>query len=290
MVTSKILDYSDYKSSSNLIDPGWESALGQRKDCLYCHERLAISFDQRFIRDASSFLWPRESDDLLHLRASDCPRCGWWQFEKTWDHETGVFHSVRGATLSSYAVDSAQVPVDALIQHIRDRPDSIHCIDPLRMEVLVGAVIAEHLDCEVRHVGRTADGGIDLLLVIADETVPIQVKRRSSATATESVKTVREMFGVMLRDGFRKAYVVSSARQFSRQSKAEIETAMARGAFDEFTLLDKQSFIDMMGRTVTATAPSWRKQLPDNDSVTEFILESSDWHRFVEHRAAFHAA
>lgn len=150
------------------------------------------------------------------------------------------------------------------------------------MELVVQAVLSEHFDCEVKHVGRTADGGIDLLLVMADEVVPVQVKRRESPSAVEPVRTVREMFGVMLRDGFRRASVVTSARGFSKQALAEINQAMNRGAFDAFELVDKPSFLSMIGASRRLAIPSWRELLPANDDVTTEILRSNEFRRYLE--------
>ncbi|WP_164058582.1 restriction endonuclease, partial [Serratia marcescens] len=57
---------------------------------------------------------------------------------------------------------------------------------------------------DIRLVGGRRDLGIDIFAIAEnDEPTIIQVKRRSRLLATEGVSTVRELNGVLFREGFR---------------------------------------------------------------------------------------
>jgi restriction system protein len=114
------------------------------------------------------------------------------------------------------------------------------------MEELVGVVFREHYDCEVIHCGQTGDKGIDLFLVLSDELVPIQVKRRMTSNKTESVETIRRMLGVMYRDGFKKAIIVSTANKYSRAAQTEAGIVIDRGVADYVNLVNVNNFISIM--------------------------------------------
>jgi hypothetical protein len=47
------------------------------------------------------------------------------------------------------------------------------------MEELVASVLPEHFACTAHVVGKTNDGGVDLILIDADEPIIVQVKRRT---------------------------------------------------------------------------------------------------------------
>jgi hypothetical protein len=47
------------------------------------------------------------------------------------------------------------------------------------------SVFKDYFDCEVIHCGRSHDGGIDLILISADEPTVIQVKPRENPLVVE---------------------------------------------------------------------------------------------------------
>jgi hypothetical protein len=101
--------------------------------------------------------------DIELVRVFGCVRCGWLFLESVQgcddisDHAKAI--RISGAPLKSFAVESDEAPVAALIRYIRERPETVHHVNSTTLERLVGSVFAEHFGCEVRHVGRTADGG-----------------------------------------------------------------------------------------------------------------------------------
>ena len=125
------------------------------------------------------------------------------------------------------------------------------------MEELVGSVFRDFFSCEVVHCGRSHDGGIDLLLIQGDTTIPIQVKRRVRPDAVELVSTVREMFSVLFRDGFRHGKVVSTAKRFSRGSLDEVEKVLANNRCESFELINLDAFLSMLDLHRGEKLPSW---------------------------------
>jgi hypothetical protein len=76
------------------------------------------------------------------------------------------------------------------------------------------------------HVGKSADGGIDVLLVTtSNKKILVQVKRRTRPS-TEPVETVRSLLGVLLTNGSLHGIVVSTADHFSWAAKSLVSQFM----------------------------------------------------------------
>lgn len=110
--------------------------------------------------------------------------------------------------------------------------------------------------------------------------MPIQVKRRASDETTESVKVVRELFGVLFRDGFRDAAVVTTAKSFTRDAKREVDLVLKQGKCDRFELIDCDRFINLIGATADEIIPSWRSLLGKDENITERLLANNRYREF----------
>ena len=66
--------------------------------------------------------------------------------------------------------------------HIRRDTSRLHFVDPKRFEKFVADVFrANYTNAEVVHVGKPNDGGVDVLLIDAqEEQLIVQVKRAES--------------------------------------------------------------------------------------------------------------
>ena len=118
-----------------------------------------------------------------------------------------------------------------IAQHIRRKPEFLHTCHPTHLEKLVVEVFRYNYDhADVIHVGKTDDGGIDVLLIDAEKSQwLIQVKRRESEQKSEGVRTIREMIGTMFLEGALKGIVVSSSRRFTKRAKLAAARASAKG-------------------------------------------------------------
>jgi hypothetical protein len=135
-------------------------------------------------------------------------------------------------------------------------------LNPRKMEELVGSVFRDYYGCEVRHVGRTGDGGIDILLIEAESEVVVQVKRRISKRAAEGVSLVREVVGATLLSGRHQAAIVTTG-SFTRGSKDAAESAVALGVLQRLELIDMARFIEMLNLTSKAVELPWQRALKD---------------------------
>jgi restriction system protein len=106
-----------------------------------------------------------------------------------------------------------------LINAVSRNHDQIYSMDPIRFELLVGSVLRDFFDCEVRHVGHTGDGGVDLIAIIGNSRKLIQVKRRSKPDAAESIETVKLMFATTLLERESEAMIVTSAESIYKRSQ-----------------------------------------------------------------------
>ena len=93
-------------------------------------------------------------------------------------------------------------------------------ISPLEVEDVVGRILSQYYNCDVRHVGRSHDEGIDLIVIASDQPVAIQVKHRSRARKTAGVETIREFVGALVGSKFKKGVVVSTAERFTNEASS----------------------------------------------------------------------
>lgn len=117
-----------------------------------------------------------------------CPSCGWW----------GYIYQNQS---------------DAII-------DGIRASDKEKVaSVLKKYDITDFYSCEVHHIGKSHDGGIDLLLIQNDNPTIIQVKRREFPNSVEPVKTIRELLGVSYFNDSKSCIFVSTAGSFLKASR-----------------------------------------------------------------------
>ncbi len=277
----QLTDYCEFKAAIERGDAGWASSvleyLGWRSDCLFCAAPLVPAFHVPHPWSVTAF----QAHNYVRVHVDACVHCGWWQMEKTNDVPSGgSLFGVLSATLHSYDIDSNEAPIRALRRYLEAHSEAIHSISPRKMEELTQSVLKDFFQCEVLHVGHSHDRGIDLLVVNSEYTFPIQIKRRSHPNATESVKTVREMFGVMYRDGYRRAAVVTSAKRYSREAKREVDEVLSTGRCDQFQLIDRDSFLSILAGASSRVLPCWRHALPDGDEISSVILSNDALREF----------
>lgn len=191
-----------------------------------------------------------------------CPGCGWWVGGQISYFGDGRFlsHELYYGVLRKYPVAVATLPVETLRLALERSPDLLYKIDTRKMEELVGAVFRDHYDCAVHHVGRTGDGGVDLLLVEGNEEVVVQVKRRTSKDATEGVSLIREVIGATLLAGKLRSTVVTTGR-FTRGATQSAKEAVRLGIVDQLELIDMPRFVDMLHLSAVAVEPPWVRAL-----------------------------
>jgi restriction system protein len=205
-------------------------------------------------------------EGLAWLNVSQCSDCGWWQVEHTNVDEIDENKSrnwLSQAVMKEADVSSMAIPLSDLAAYLKKNGEKIYGIHDRKMEELVCAVMSDHFNCEVVHCGRTGDRGIDLLLILRDEAIPVQVKRRMAPGRTETVSVIRSLLGVMFRDQRRSAMVVTTADHFSPHAKREVAEVINKGLVDRFDLVDVHSFIDILKSHTRSLTSSFLDVIPE---------------------------
>lgn len=185
--------------------------------CAMCSNRL------RFCRYRSAVQY----DDSRWVRVYFCGECGFWHSREHWDCVTTnvLLHTYNVGVVKSYSIDDKDVPLHALRSFLKRHPDNVAHTHPTAFEKLMADCLRdEYAPCEVVHIGSVGDRGIDIKLVTSDKEVfLIQVKRRTDISAKESVQAVRELNGVLFREGVPRGMVITTARAFTRAAQTEMQ-------------------------------------------------------------------
>ncbi len=201
-----------------------------------------------------------------HETIWECSFCGWWEHsfhsyidgEVVWDMKDWDL-TVTSGVLRKFAIDSKQVPVDVLSMYILKNPDKIYEIHHKKMEELVGSVFKEHYNCEVHYVGKSNDGGKDLILIESDKPIIVQVKRRTVKSKTEPVSSIRELIGATLLADSKHCIFVTTADHFSPQANEARKQALTKSIVDRFELYDMDKFMGVLNLYKKNKEKPWEK-------------------------------
>jgi hypothetical protein len=194
------------------------------KECPFCRNELhvATNFDSsgKYV-ESELILW-------------DCMSCGFWQ---TVNDITSIEESPPSRSFNAHAAvlrrfdELPDSCASELAQALRRQPMRWHTINPTRLEHFVADVFkANHRRAEVRHVGKSNDGGVDVLFVDASRQQHlIQVKRRERPTSSEGVSTLRNLIGAMVIKNVLRGVIVSTADHFTTRALTEAKVAKRRG-------------------------------------------------------------
>ncbi|MEM9059028.1 MAG: restriction endonuclease [Pseudomonadota bacterium] len=163
-----------------------------------------------------------------------CENCGWWLAKPVLKGKGGfIGYAVRGIC-RRYDITSTEIPLKELRTWLSQHPEDSARVDPFYFEEVIADAF-QHLlpDCKVLHIGGRRDKGIDLKIVENESSqILVQIKRRSDINGVESVSVVRELNGVLLREGVPKGIIVTTSKRYS--TDAIQETQISRGSFSAF--------------------------------------------------------
>ncbi|MBC8433903.1 MAG: restriction endonuclease [Desulfobacterales bacterium] len=242
--SSSILDYTTFieRPWKLFFEIEWsDSALRDyfkahhiNDSCPFCQARIDIVYE----------LTTDLYDDVSHLIVRSCEGCGWW-FSSILSEDEGYYKATLTPILRSFDVDSVTIPTKTLEIELRKRPKILHSLNPKKFEELVQSVFKDFFETDVRLVGRTGDGGIDLIFCDGETPFAVQVKRRQSPDAVENVSLIREFIGAMLLKKYSNGLLVSTAKNFSKGSKEASQKAIELGIIDRFELINRDRFIEI---------------------------------------------
>ena len=230
-------DYCSDKTLEDILD----NALQDLTNCEYCFTKLLRV--EEYVDEEGSY-----RDYCLWY----CRNCRFWQARFYSDPSRDCipppdFH----AYISKLREFNGELPEgcsEELALHIKRYPDLLHSFNPTRFEKFVADVFrANYTNSEVLHVGKSHDGGVDVLLIDAErEKWLIQVKRRGSPSPSEGVGTIRDMLGAMHLEEARIGIVVSTTGRFSQPAqKAAVKAGKVRNPVI-ICLVDKGVFNEML--------------------------------------------
>lgn len=176
---------------------------------------------------------------------------------RSWSLVKNRFHE---AIVHSFDISLINRPVLKLRRELQKREVDLRSISPKELEIVVGSVLRDYLNCTVRHVGGPGDEGIDLLLVQGKCTQAVQVKRRLSSEKAEGVSVVRNLLGSLVLNNLDRGIVVSTAPRFSMAA----ELAATRTAF-KISLYDYDMLSELLDLT-SPPDPPWQSVLRRSSS------------------------
>ena len=175
-----------YAAAAQIDPTGGRNWLKSPTECAYCRSVLSNEVEPNEIE-------PKSGSSLF--RVATCNRCGWWFSIEDADDCNAGHASVCCGILKEFDLSSADVPLQVLTNELPKRLDALNSVHPNRMEDYVAEVLKGVHDCEVRQLGYTRDGGIDLLILESDRPIAVQVKRRASPQKNRSCELCTRVSG-----------------------------------------------------------------------------------------------
>lgn len=244
-----VLSEHSLKNLLKTLLPSWKDRLLARSDTKHFKQKEETG-EVKYFKRGSLFGAMLGQSESLSYKLRSCSVCGWWYVGRITTN-FGIYgfediYRIRQGVIKKYSIDSTDVPVQELRRHLVKNNKDITDIHPKQFELLIRDCMKDMFgDCEVIHMGYVRDRGIDLKIVKGSKVeYLVQVKRRSKISHTESVQVVRELNGVLLREGVRKGIVVTSGKKFSDDAKLEASQVSKRRYF--VSLLDQSDVFQLL--------------------------------------------
>lgn len=253
------LEYKEiraYYGESFFIGENAELVQSTSKTCPYCGSDLQQQYF--YARDDSHTIsgeWIGQIETINY-----CPNDGWWQhkiYEEQSVQSKNWCSFIHEGILKSYDLTSRTVPISVLNDYIYKNPEKIVDIHHRKMEELVSSVFSDFYHCEATVVGKSSDGGVDVILVDSDQPIMIQVKRRQSIKSTESVSGIRDLLGATLLKQSKGCMFVSTANKFSRDAEKTAARSIELGLVQRYDLINYEEFISMLKSRPTGVQCIW---------------------------------
>lgn len=257
---AELIEDSFIINGSVVIDDDYDTAMSwiyndfpSLHSCPFCSKPLAtfgfLVHEKRFAINYEEY----EFEQGQKAELKTCCNCAYWQ----WFYEDGLdlnsygcpdhfWHCAISKT-NEYTTELPDVCYSEIAVALRRNPKLCHSFDPYKLERFVAAVFkANFKDCEVIHVGRADDGGVDVIFVDAgSKQWLIQVKRREHEKASEGVGTVRNLIGAMVLEDSSYGMIVSTADHFTYRAYHAVGRANEKGKC--IRLIDKGKLLRIVG-------------------------------------------
>ena len=264
-----ILDYTQFIKSSGeegIVNYKWVNntleKLEQRRGfCPFCKKKID---NKIYHKTNNKIYW---CSAVEYETVIQCPQCGWWEHAYTFssdDIDEGLRATsleLTQAVLRTYEYNSNNIPIEVLNKYIAKNPEKIYGINDKKMEELVANVFKDFMDCEIKIVGKSHDGGKDLILLNGDKQTFVQVKRRTQSDKVESVSSIRDLIGASILDDADACVFVTTADHFSDPAKEAAKKAVEKKILNSFELIDYHRFVSMLNLQRMNCPTEWEKLL-----------------------------
>ena len=170
-----------------------------------------------------------------------CPTCGWWTAVAETEYSPGEIERFGAVgVLFEFNVPSSEGPLLEVRRYLAEKPGGRFQIDPKRFEDVVASVYRA-AGFHARVVGKSGDGGIDVVLDGTSETIGIQVKRQRGRISAEQI---RMLSGALLISGMTRGVFVTTS-DFTAPAKRTAELSALRGI--PIDLVNWERFYDALG-------------------------------------------
>ncbi|MDQ2045692.1 restriction endonuclease [Pseudoalteromonas sp. 20-92] len=268
----KILDYSQFLQEDGFQDrdPEIQNMNSNRhlfyntpKDiCPFCKISTSIAYTNKSFDRPD---WLSGGFYEIKENVSTCSSCGWWRTtinkETTGDIDA-ISVEIKNAVLRKYDLSGKDVPIQVLETYLSNKFEDVIHIHDQNMEKLVQSVFSEHFDCDVTHMGKSGDGGIDLFFIDSEKPNVVQVKRRKKLKKTESVSFIREFLGAALLKKSKNLIYVSTADKFSTPAVDASKEAVSEGIVESYELYNFSRFEEILKLyKSTDDEPAWKSHI-----------------------------
>jgi Restriction endonuclease len=255
------------------------------KDCPYCKKQLRMV--QREKKGSLYYKFEKFSAKLWL-----CANCGYWQtyfyFFEPGEQDGGNIFEVTKPNLQLFSEDFPEECRNDIAKAIRRNPSKWHDMEPTNFERFIGELFKVNFgDCEVFHVGRPADGGVDLYFIESGgKKWVIQVKRRVAPGYSEGVGVIRNLMGAMVDNDLLNGIFVSTCDHFTLAAKEYARRSHAKGY--AINLLDRGKLNRMLDPLISPDdMKTYLKTSIAMDMIREKYCHDSfmEFQRFVnQHR------
>ena len=258
-------ELGDYTNEINYYDneikiTNFFSAEFEIPYCDLCHSKLEVVF---FVRTKRESIMGEGYLNRLY-KIFECPNCGWWKFLDKSENGaelagTSFSNVIYKGIIKKYDVSDKNIPISVLNKEIKKNPRILHSINTTRFEMLTRDVFSDFYNCDVVHCGKSHDGGKDLFMIISDEPILVQCKRRVKYETIEPISSIREFIGTLFIEEVNKGIYVTTAKDFSMSTKKLIKKQLDRRKLERFDLINFDEFIKMHNLTFSHEKKPWEK-------------------------------
>lgn len=190
------------------------------------------------------------------LATFGCFGCGWWC--KIEPSEIAPFQ-IKPAILIERSDETSLKSEDIARAIIAQKELAIR-LPPEKFEEVIATTLNGLFDGQVKHVGSSHDGGIDVIIFGGGKKTVVQIKRRSSSKAVEGVSVIRDFLGAMVGES-KYGMFITTADHFSRYAIEKSQKAVNSGVINKLELVDSSKLLELLRLVWVEKYPPWEKHI-----------------------------